>query len=233
MSLMRGQFGFHQNDRRPSIVLTGGPLCQLVFFTAPKPFVQFFNPSNAARTRIGGPRFSCLYVLLLYTLAFMRFSLYLPALLIVVGGNALAQAPQYSVTDLGTLGGVSSFGTAINDLGQVTGDSLTSTGVEHAFFYDGTMHDLGTLNNADAGSISRAWGINNQGQVVGTSNVTLAGSPFAFVYSMGSMHSLAGLGRSQAFDINDSGQISGVNLMTSEGFCGTTAVLIAWEPPVP
>ena len=50
------------------------------------------------------------------------------------------------MTDLGTLGGgTDSVGKDINDSGQVTGWSDTANG-QHAFLYDGQMHDLVTMS---------------------------------------------------------------------------------------
>ena len=51
-----------------------------------------------------------------------------------------------TLLDLGTLGGKSSEGVAINASGQVTGSAYTADGELHAFLWDGTtMQDLGTL----------------------------------------------------------------------------------------
>ncbi|HLJ97577.1 MAG TPA: hypothetical protein VKU02_30735, partial [Gemmataceae bacterium] len=91
----------------------------------------------------------------------------------------------------------------------------------HAFLYSGgVMNDLGTLG----GWGSYAYGINNQGQVVGTAQ-TAAGSWHAFLYSGGVMTDLnsqlpANSGwtaLTRANSINDAGQIigSGIN---SAGF---------------
>ncbi len=109
------------------------------------------------------------------------FGLVAPALLL--SGVAPAHA-EYIVTDLGTLGGTTSYATALNDAGQAAGyarlsDNLTT----HAFLYSGgVMTDLGTLG----GSSSSAYGINASGQVVGTAD--LPGGPHhAFVYSNGRM----------------------------------------------
>ncbi|HBG26721.1 MAG: hypothetical protein A2Y10_01380 [Planctomycetes bacterium GWF2_41_51] len=112
-------------------------------------------------------------------------------------------APQYTLTDLGTLGGTYSFATCINNKGQVAGDSTASDNLNyHAFLYDGTtMKDLGAGNDAI--------GINNNGLVVGGTY-----SGVAFLYNGTSIQSLGTLGGrfSIANSINDKGQIVGVSL---------------------
>lgn len=75
-----------------------------------------------------------------------------------------------SGTDLGTLGGNSSWAWAVNGQGQVVGASAiripSHPVVEHAFLWqDGAMNDLGTLPN---GSQSAAYAINDAGVVVGS-----------------------------------------------------------------
>jgi probable HAF family extracellular repeat protein len=76
----------------------------------------------------------------------------------------------YKVEDLGTLGGSSTYASAINDAGQVVGYSYPANGAPHAFLYDESatpkMTDLGTLG----GTSSYAYDINNSGQVVGWSH---------------------------------------------------------------
>jgi probable HAF family extracellular repeat protein len=119
-----------------------------------------------------------------------------------------ARADYYSVTPLGTLGGTTSYASAINASGQVVGYSTTAAGATQAFLYsNGTMQDLGTLG----GTTSRALGINDHGDIVGAS--TPAGSPLhAFLLSGGVMTDLAvlaNLGYSEASAIDNSGRIVG------------------------
>ncbi|TDU73928.1 hypothetical protein [Streptomyces sp. KS 21] len=92
-----------------------------------------------------------------------------------------AGSVQYTVQDLGTLGGTRSKATAI-DGNTVVGSSLTSgDAAEHAFAYDlrrRTMADLGTL-----GGSSRATGVEG-GYVVGESDLSADGPTHGFAYHL-------------------------------------------------
>jgi probable HAF family extracellular repeat protein len=46
------------------------------------------------------------------------------------------------LTDLDDLGGGKSYGYAINNLGQIVGESFIDDTTSHAFLWDGQMHDL-------------------------------------------------------------------------------------------
>jgi probable HAF family extracellular repeat protein len=117
---------------------------------------------------------------------------------------------RYAVTDLGTLGGSTSFAYEINNSGQVVGSADTASGYTHAFLYgNGQMTDLGTLG----GHESLPKGINDKGQVVGVSD-TIDGQHHAFLYSNGQMTDLGnvvGSDFSIANGINDNGQVAGFN----------------------
>ncbi|MEJ7640467.1 MAG: hypothetical protein WKF75_21485, partial [Singulisphaera sp.] len=93
------------------------------------------------------------------------------------------------VEDLGNLGSQFVVPFAINDAGQVTGESNVLPGGfydRHAFLYsDGTMHDLGTIG----GPFSMGFAINAHGDVVGVSSYkpepkaeTLGVDKHAFLY---------------------------------------------------
>jgi len=123
---------------------------------------------------------------------------------VIAGGSAFAAT--YTITDLGTLGGATSYAYGINNNGQVAGYSkISGNSDDHAFIYDGgKMTDLGSLG----GTTSYAYGINNSGQVVGESK-TGSGTWSAFLYD-GAMKDLGMPGyTSTAHGINNSGQVAG------------------------
>jgi probable HAF family extracellular repeat protein len=127
--------------------------------------------------------------------------------------------------DLGTLGGNDSHATFINEPGNVTGFSSTSTQINdttglptfHPFLWkDGRMQDLGSLGGTQAqpGSfVYGPWGrvMNARGEVVGTSTLPGEKSWHAFLWSNGHMIDLGTLGgsKSEAVSINDAGQVVG------------------------
>lgn len=120
--------------------------------------------------------------------------------------NAILSAGG-STTLLGTLGGNSSSGEAVNSAGQVTGWADTASGVYQAFLYsNGQMTDLGTLG----GSYSNGMAINDLGDITGWAHNS-SGYYNAFVYSAGSMIDLGTLGGTSSigYAINDLGQVTG------------------------
>ena len=128
-------------------------------------------------------------------------------------------------TFLGVLGtGFESRAYAINDAGQVTGNSYTGDAQNslHAFlFSNGTMKDIDTLNS----QASWAFGINSNGVVVGqVANQPNSLAYHAFVFMGGSMMDLntlipagSGLTLYQANGVNDSGEIVGFAESNSDG----------------
>ncbi len=161
------------------------------------------------------PRLATLFAVLAATL-----------LLATPGGASLhrssATRVQYSVVDLGTLGGTSSFATAINRSGAVVGYAATAgDGASHAFLWrHGVMTDLGVL---PGGTNSRANAINDRGQIVGSSDALTPSlnsstdivAPQAFLYAHGQLTDidpdtkLSYTPGSWAYAINNAGQIVG------------------------
>ena len=90
---------------------------------------------------------------------------------------------QLQPTELSTLDGIFSFPRAVNDIGQVVGDSTIGPGTaRHAFLWTATsgLVDLGTLG----GTNSVAFDVNDAGQIVGVSETTAA--PHAFLWTAAS-----------------------------------------------
>ena len=106
---------------------------------------------------------------------------------------------------------------AINDSGQVVGESGTDENHGQAFFYSGgTMKPLGTL---DGQLYSEAFGINNSGQIVGWSyNSRTPVQGQAFIYRDGEMEELGTLpddSYSMARAIDEHGRVVGQSLDAS------------------
>src|SRR3989338_7854441 len=123
--------------------------------------------------------------------------------------SELAQIPEYTVINLGTLGGTESHARDINERGEVAGVSQSGdSGSYHAFLYsNGSLQDLGTLNAEH----SEALGINDHGEVVGVIWNDDYSLYHAFRHSDGTMEDLGTLGGkySIAFDVNNAGQVIG------------------------
>ncbi len=124
------------------------------------------------------------------------------------------------MSDLGSLGGTGialsgpfPSASGINDKDTIVGWATTNADAGHAFSYtNGVMSDLGTLG----GSNSFARGINNQGTIVGYSNLIDSSTLHAFVYQNGVMtdlnpylETIGMVGNSYAMAINDLGEIVG------------------------
>jgi probable HAF family extracellular repeat protein len=154
-----------------------------------------------------------LVLLLIGTVAFLAVA--------ASGGTApAAEPPAFTAVDLGTLGGPSSYPTAISDNGQVVGASTTTDGGTHAFSWTqaGGMVDLGH-------PWSEARAVNENGQVVGISRVPETWHAFSWTQE-GGMIDLGTLGNypdeggdfSEAWAVNERGQVVGTSSTASGSY---------------
>lgn len=124
------------------------------------------------------------------------------AALLALGTAGSANAVSlYSITDLGTLGGLETYAYGINNAGQVVGQSsINGNGQSRAFLWEnGAISELANLGN---NSFSSARDINDKGQVVGNS------SQGVFVWENGNVTYLDKYATSVRA-INDVGQVVG------------------------
>jgi probable HAF family extracellular repeat protein len=100
----------------------------------------------------------------------------------------------------------------INDFGDIVGSANAGgTDLGHAVLWSGgSVQDLGTLGT---GAYSEAWGINNLGQIVGTSARSggnmLTAHAFLYTHEAGLLDLTPDSDSGAATDINDSGQVAG------------------------
>lgn len=126
---------------------------------------------------------------------------------------AIAQT-EITITDLGTLGGLESYGSDINNLGQVIGRSLTESSESHVYLWTenagmAELNTLGLLENV------RGLYFNDLGQIAGThSSQPHPDVSRAFLWDastgiidLGSLST--GYGPSHASDINNLGDVVG------------------------
>ncbi|WP_445232625.1 PEP-CTERM sorting domain-containing protein [Duganella rhizosphaerae] len=95
-----------------------------------------------------------------------------------------------AIIDLGSLGGDGGWASAINNRGQIVGSSnLANAYIQHATLWnDGKVIDLNAFidNSASAAGwvLTDAWGINDQGAIVGGARNLLTGEDHAFLLSV-------------------------------------------------
>jgi probable HAF family extracellular repeat protein len=139
----------------------------------------------------------------------------------VVGFGTMNGGPQAFLYNNGTINGLGtlssfpspySFGTALNNQGQVVGASGVTNGTNgtyQAFLYsDGSLIDLDLTDFESA-----ATGINSLGQIVGYAATTSGGGYFAALFSGGQAINLGAIDGStycQANGINENGQVVGL-----------------------
>jgi probable HAF family extracellular repeat protein len=141
----------------------------------------------------------------------------------IAGHSAAADGYYHAVvwdesglTDLGTLNGGSSFAYSINANGQVVGYAEVEGGGTHAFLYSGgVLFDLNSLvSNLTGWELTKAFGINDNGQIVGTG--VLNGVEHAFRLDPALTTSYRGAAVAPALDLLSTPE-PGTNLLIAGG----------------
>jgi probable HAF family extracellular repeat protein len=119
--------------------------------------------------------------------------------------------------DLGTLGGPDAFANFINDYGQITGVSYTSSMSVDPFVFvwkNRKMTDLGGFGGTSGNPLA----LNNKGQVAGLSNLAGDASAHPFFWNGKKLKDLGTFGGSSgsANSLNDAGDVVGVANLTGD-----------------
>lgn len=144
--------------------------------------------------------------------------------------HAFVWSSTTGMTDIGTLGGNSSYALQINDSGEVVGWSYLADNITtHAFTWTaaGGMVDVGTL---PGGCCSQGNAINSSGNLTGDA-IGADGFQRPFYWSsataMLSMGIFTGDQRNYGFGINN------LNQVTGQVYSGEVVNAFLWEPPGP
>jgi probable HAF family extracellular repeat protein len=138
-----------------------------------------------------------------------------------------------TMTDIGTLGGVCSYATGLNNRGQVIGDSdLAGDIIFHPFRWDkkGGLQDLGLLG----GVYGATWGINDAGDAVGWADLAGDVINHAVLWPNGTTTPIdlgvtGGFTMSVAVAINSRGQIIGCVTSDPNSACFPNGDAFLWE----
>jgi probable HAF family extracellular repeat protein len=124
---------------------------------------------------------------------------------------------DYTITDLGALGGLNSRGYGLNNNGDVVGDLNTASNSQHAFLNSGSMIDIHSAITSNQRSAAQA--INDSGQMVGFYSTADEASIRAFLYDGGLVTDIGTFGGvvSDATDINSIGEVVGQASMAGGG----------------
>ena len=131
---------------------------------------------------------------------------------LIINTAVWAAPPQYTLTEVGSLGGANNVGYAINSRGDIVGQSatdLSSSPSYHAFLYQHDRNittDLGTLGGPN--SLARA--INNCSKVAGNSDIHPNGTRHAALLSSRTDLGTLGGPISDAYSINQAGDALGI-----------------------
>jgi len=143
----------------------------------------------------------------------------IPFCLLACAAQGVAQ--QYTVTDLGTLGGNRvSKASALNAAGMAAGVSETPTAAIATMFSGGRATSIRTLGS----SVSVANAINLSGEIAGWNSFASSASfdPQAFLYSNGSMKNINSPSLfpsgTEAYGINNSGEVVGTGYLSPSNF---------------
>ena len=165
---------------------------------------------------------------------------------VVVGNSVTSSGTNHAfiwtaasgMVDLGTLGGTESVATGINAQGQVVGHATTAAGPTHAFLWTpsapgattGTMIDLGVLVGWPLGD-SRAYGINDQTEVVGGDGGSTAAWRWSAADGIQDLGPAASAERI-AYAINENDQVVGTTVASAGGNGRATLWTVSVAPPV-